>query len=311
MTVLTAAQAAGSTEERELSSERGIRRRAPRRSFTGGRVTRSRALSYIPVVLYALTLVLPLYWLTISAFKDRLSVIAEPFLPTFSAGVSNLVTAWNAIDLGQAMINSAYTTVGALILTLVLAVPASYALARSKGRVATWLERLFALGFLIPGFAALVPTLLLAIAFGLFYEREFLIAYLPASAQPLAVILLTQFMRTVPPELEESARIDGAGRFRILFSVYLPLVAPGVATVTILNFISFWNEYLFSLVIVGVSEGKRTLQVALPTLQGNLGVTDYALVCAGTLIAVAPVFIVYAILNRRMEDALMQGALKG
>ena len=189
--------------------------------------------------------------------------------------------------------------------------PAAYALARSRGRVATVFERVYALGFLIPGFAALVPTLLLAIELGMFHTREFMILYLPASAQPLAVILLTQFMRTVPAELEESATIDGAGRFRILTSVYLPLTMPGIATVSILNFISFWNDYLYTLIITGLNPQLRTVQVALPTLQGNQGITDYALVCAGTVISVLPVFLVYAVLNRRMENALVQGALKG
>jgi len=89
------------------------------------------------------------------------------------------------------------------------------------------------------------------------------------------------------------------------------LVAPGIATVTILNFISFWNEYIYALIIVGLNVDRRTIQVALPTLQGSLGVTDYALVTAGTLISVLPVFIVYIVLNRRLENALVQGALKG
>jgi multiple sugar transport system permease protein len=97
----------------------------------------------------------------------------------------------------------------------------------------------------------------------------------------------------------------------VLRSIYLPLTMPGIATISILNFISFWNDYLYTLVIVGPNAKVRTLQVALPTLQGNQGITDYALVCAGTLISVLPVFLVYAVLNRRMENALVQGALKG
>ena len=177
--------------------------------------------------------------------------------------------------------------------------------------VAVAAERSYALGFLIPGFAALLPTLLLAIKLDMFHTQEFMILYLPASAQPLAVILLTQFMRTVPAELEESATIDGATRLRILRSVYLPLTMPGIATVSILNFISFWNDYLFTFIIVGLDPELRTVQVALPTLQGNQGITDYALVCAATTISVLPVFLVYAVLNRRMENALVQGALKG
>jgi multiple sugar transport system permease protein len=275
------------------------------------RFTPGLAVSYGIVLLYALTLVLPLYWLFISAFKPRLEIVGSPFNPTFSSGFQHFADVWTKLDMGPALLNSLYITAASLVLTIALAVPASYALARSRGWVATAFERVYALGFLIPGFAALVPTLLLAIKMGLFYQREFMILYLPASAQPLAVILLTQFMRTVPRDLEESASIDGAGRFRILRSIYLPLVVPGIATVAILNFISFWNEYLYTLIIVGVNPGVRTLQVALPTLQGSQGITDYALVCAGTVIAVLPVFIVYIVLNRRMENALVQGALKG
>jgi multiple sugar transport system permease protein len=294
----------------------GTTRSRARRAGTMGRgrprrLTRGILVSYVLVIAYALTLVLPLYWLLISAFKSRLEILSAPFLPTFSQGLDNFVEVWDLLDITPAIVNSVYITAGAVILTLVLAVPASYAIARSSGRMAMLVERIYALGFLIPGLAALIPTLLLAIWLHLYNQREFLIIYLPASAQPLAVILLTQFMRTVPHELEESARIDGAGRLRIMLSVYLPLVRPGIATVAILNFIGFWNEYLYALIIVGVSASKRTLQVALPTLQGNQGITDYALVCAGTVIAVLPVFLVYIVLNRRMEDALTQGAVKG
>lgn len=286
----------------------------PRTASTRRRRRRLSAgliFSYGLVVLYALTLVLPLYWLFISSFKPRGEILSTPFLPTFSAGLDNFTRVWALLDAGPALLNSAYITVCTLALTIVLAVPAAYGIARAKGRIGGWVERLFALGFLIPGFAALLPTLLLAIRVGLYHDREFLILYLPAAAQPLAVILLVQFMRTVPAELEESARIDGAGRFRILRSVYLPLVAPGIATVAILNFISAWNEYLYALILVGVERDKRTIQVALPTLIDGRGLTDLGLVTAGTLISVVPVFIVYIILNRRMEDALVQGALKG
>lgn len=188
--------------------------------------------------------------------------------------------------------------------------------------MSTIFERVYAMGFLIPGFAALLPTLpasqmspllpmLLAIQIGLFNTREFMILYLPASAQPLALVLLTQFMQTVLSELEETAMIDGAGRFRILSSVYLPLTMPGIATISILNFIWFWNEYLYALILAGANPKVRTVQVALPTLQGNQGITDYALVCAGTVTFVLPVFIASIVLNRRLEEALVEGAIKG
>jgi len=289
----------------------GVRVPRKRRRGRAGRWTAGRIGAYVGVGAYALMLTLPLYWLFISAFKPTLQIFSDPFVPTFASGLDNIIRVWNTIFLGQAMLNSLYTTAGALVLTLIVAVPASYAIARSKGKVATLFERAYAVGFLIPGFAALIPSLLIAIQLGLFHKREFLLVYLPAAAQPLTVILLTQFMRTVPAELEESARLDGASRLRILTSVYLPLVAPGIATVTILNFINFWNEYIYALIIVGLGVDTRTLQVALPTLRGNQGITDFSLITAGTLLSVLPVFIVYIVLNRRLENALVQGALKG
>jgi len=275
------------------------------------RITGGLAAGYVLIGIYGLTLVLPLYWLFISAFRDRYELFSSPLTPTFSKGFSNFVNVWEQLDAGRALLNSAYITLAALALTLAVAVPASYGLARSRGKVSAVVERIYAMGFLIPGFAALVPTLLLAIFLNMYHTREFIILYLSASAQPLAVILLTQFMRTVPPELEEAALIDGAGRFRIMRSIYLPLVMPGIATISILQFNAYWNEYLYTLIIAGVQPAKRTIQVALPTLVSHLGNTDYAWVCAGTIISILPVFILYIVLNRRMEDALVQGALKG
>jgi multiple sugar transport system permease protein len=267
--------------------------------------------SSILVWIYAAMLAVPIYYVVVSAFKTNNEIFAAPFKPTFTAGFDHYTDIWDRLDIGRGLINSTYITLAALVLTLVLAVPASYALARSTGRVAAMVERLFALGFLIPAFAALVPTLLLAIEIGLFQKREFMILYMPASAQPLTVIILTQFMRTVPVSLYESAVIDGAGPLRILRNIYMPLTMPGIATVTILNFIGFWNDYLFMLVIVGPNPAVRTIQVALPLLNTNQGITDYALIAAATVFSVLPVFVVYAVLNRRMEDALVTGAIKG
>ena len=248
------------------------------------------------VWLYALTLFVPSYFIVISSFKNNNEMFSDPLVPTFSEGVSHYVEVWERLNVPTALVNSLYITLASIVVTLLLAVPASYALARAKGRIATLVERVYAVGFLIPGFAALVPTLLLSIILGLYHTREFMILYFPAVAQPLAVILLTQFMRTVPTELEECATLDGAGRLQILRLVYLPLVMGGVATVAILNFMAFWNDYLFSLILVGVEESKRTLQVAMPTLSTDFTFTDNALISAGTVISIAPVFIVYFIL---------------
>ncbi|HWJ73646.1 MAG TPA: carbohydrate ABC transporter permease [Kaistia sp.] len=260
--------------------------------------------------LYVLFLIVPLYYILISSVKTNTEVFRSPVLPLGSAGFDNYVNAFNFAALGQALGNSAYIALVALILTLLLAVPAAFGLARSTGRVADTIEKIFALGFLIPGFAALVPTTLLAISLGLFQTREFLILFFPATALPLTIILLVQAMRAIPPELEESAIIDRAGTLDILWHIYVPLTSPTVALVTIVNFLNFWNEYFFTLVIGGPREDVRTVQVALPTLTSQTN-AQFGILAAGIVISLIPVYIAYAFTARRMEQALLAGAVKG
>jgi multiple sugar transport system permease protein len=269
----------------------------------------SASVSHILVWSYAALLILPLYYLLVTSFKSNIEIFDQPFALPHEWIFSNFIDAYNQAGLGKALMNSLIITVGAELVTLVLAIPAAYGLARSKGRLGAAVERIFALGFLVPGFAALVPTVLLSIALGLWQTRTFLIMFMPATALPLSIILLTQFMRTVPPELEEAAALDGAGQLTVLLRIYLPLAVPGIVTVVILNFLHFWNEFLFALVILGYDADLRTAQVALPTLVSE-GSTQYGVLAAGVVITLVPIYLMYIVLQRRMEDALTEGAVK-
>ncbi|WP_238018814.1 carbohydrate ABC transporter permease [Dactylosporangium sp. AC04546] len=259
--------------------------------------------------LYALLLAAPLYYLAVSALKTNIEIFTRPFALPSRWLWGNFATAWRSAGLGQALVNSLLVSAVAIALTLTLAVPAAYALARQDNRLARVITGAFSAGFLIPPFAALIPTVVLAIKLDLFYTREFQMLFLPASALPLSVLLLTQFMKTVPPALVESAALDGAGHWRLLGSVYLPIAMPGVLSVTILQLLTFWNEYLFSLTITGTAPGVRTVQVALPTLVSDA--TNFGVLTAGTVLTLLPVYVAYAIASRRMQEALTAGAVKG
>jgi multiple sugar transport system permease protein len=262
------------------------------------------------VWVYALILALPIYFLLVSSLKTNQEIFSQPFqLPTEWLFI-NYPNAWERAVMGQALLNSLFVSLAAEIITLALVIPASYGLARSRSKVASLFEKIFALGFLIPAFATLVPVLLLSIQLGLFQTREFLTLFMVATTLPLSVILLTQFMRTIPAELEESAMVDGLSRIRILWNIYLPLSLPGIAMIVILNFLAYWNEFLFSLVLVGSKASERTIQVALPTLIDQTK-TEFGPLLAGTVITLIPVYILYIILNRRLEGALTAGAIKG
>lgn len=279
--------------------------RRPRR-----RLTPLMALSHVLVWLYAAALVLPLYFLLVSSLKNNTEIFSGGFgLPT-EWRFDNYLKAWTNTSLGDALLNSAYVTIGAEILIVIVAVPAAYGIARSEGWLGKLVERSLALGFLIPGFAALVPTVFLAIGLGLYRTREFLILYYVAGAIPLSVILLAQYMRAIPKELEEAATVEGASRFQILVRIYGPLVMPALATVLLLNFINIWNEYIVALVIAGSTIDTRTVQVALPTLVTNQ-LAQYGVLAAGTIITLIPVYLCYLLLKKRMENALISGALKG
>jgi multiple sugar transport system permease protein len=265
--------------------------------------------AHVLVWSYAVLLIVPLYYFLASAFKTNDEIFAHPFALPTSFGFGNFRTAFDSADLGLAVVNSALVTVLALVVTLALALPAAFALARSTGRLASLVEQVFSLGFLIPTFAALFPTFLLAAATGLFHTRTFMVLFLPATAMPLSVVILVQFMRTIPREMEEAARMDGASTYAVLRHVYVPMCVPGIATVLLLNFLTFWNEYLYSLVIIGPDPAQRTVQVALPTLRSITG-TDYGVLTAGTILTLVPVWIVYTVLQRRMQQALVSGAVK-
>jgi multiple sugar transport system permease protein len=258
---------------------------------------------------YALLLAAPLYYLAVSALKTNIEIFTHPFaLPTHWLW-KNFGTAWRTAELGPALLNSVLISVVAIVLTLSLALPAAYALARTNNRLAQVITGAFSVGFLIPPFAALIPTVILAIKMGLFYTREFQMLFLPASVLPLSVLLLTQFMRTVPSDLVESAALDGAGHWRLLVSVYIPIAMPGIVSVAIIQLLTFWNEYLFSLTITGTAADVRTVQVALPTLLSDA--TNYGVLAAGTVLTLLPVYITYSLMSRRMQEALTAGAVKG
>ncbi|WP_030831011.1 carbohydrate ABC transporter permease [Streptomyces hygroscopicus] len=265
--------------------------------------------AHLLVWTYAVLLIVPLYYFLASAFKSNEEIFAHPFALPASFGFDNFRTAYRGADLGPAVVNSALVTVLALVLTLLLALPAAFALARSAGRLASAMEKVFSLGFLVPTFAALFPTFLLAAATGLFHTRAFMVIFLPATAMPLSVVILVQFMRTIPREMEEAARMDGASTYAVLRHIYTPMCLPGIATVLLLNFLTFWNEYLYSLVIIGPDPEQRTVQVALPTLKAITG-TDYGVLTAGTVLTLVPVWVVYTVLQKRMQEALVNGAVK-
>jgi len=266
-----------------------------------------RLFGYTGAILYSLIVILPLLFVLFSSMKNNPAIFQSPLGLPKSLNFANFASALNEAKLIRALSISLFITLGAEILTVLLIFPASYAITRIKTRLAPAMEMLMAMGFLIPSLPLLVSTYLLAAKFGLLYKPIMLILFYPAVKLPFSILLLSSFMRKVPLSLEESAEIDGANRWKMMLHIFFPLAMPGLVTLIILNFIDFWNEYLFALIILNTE--NRTAQIAISSLK-SIRTTDYGLLSAGAVIVTIPVIIIFIVFQERIMSSMLNGAIK-
>jgi multiple sugar transport system permease protein len=258
--------------------------------------------------IYAAMIVIPLYFVIVSAFKDNSQIVLTPLALPHTLDFSKFIQTQESVNVLRAGLISIFITTGAEILTLILAFPAAYAVARIQTRLSPVVESIFSLGFLIPGLAILMPIYLMTAKAGLLYNPIALVILYPAFNLPLAMILLSSFMRKLPRELEESAVMDGGNVLQIIFNIFLPICMPGIITVLVLNFINIWNEYLFALILM--DSNNRTIQLALGLLRANQRTIDFGLIAAGVLISTIPVFLVFVFFQDRIMKGMLAGAIK-
>jgi len=263
---------------------------------------------YIFSTLYAALIIIPLYFIIVSAFKDNSQIILTPLALPKALDFSKFIQTQVNVNVVRAGSISIFITTGAEALTLILAFPAAYAVARIQTRLSGVVESIFSLGFLIPSLAILMPIYMMTAKAGLLYHPIALVILYPAFNLPITMILLVGFIRKLPRELEESAVIDGANVFQIMFYIFFPICIPGIITVLVLNFINIWNEYLFALILM--DSNNRTIQLALALLRGNQRTIDYGLLAAGVLISLFPVFIVFVFFQEKIMQGLLAGAVK-
>jgi multiple sugar transport system permease protein len=263
---------------------------------------------YFFSILYAAVIVIPLFFVIVSAFKNNAEIILTPLALPTALDFSKFIQVQANVNVLRAGLISIGITTGAELLTFILAFPAAYAVARIQTRLSTVVESIFSLGFLIPGLAILMPIYMMTAKAGLLYNPIALVILYPAFNLPLAMILLTGFMRKLPHELEESAVMDGGNVLQIIFFIFFPICMPGIITVLVLNFINIWNEYLFALILM--DSNNRTIQLALALLRANQRSIDYGLIAAGILISMIPVYIVFIFFQERIMSGMLAGAIK-
>lgn len=263
---------------------------------------------YILAILYALLIIIPLYFVVISAFKSNAQIILTPLSLPSTFDFAKFFQAQSMVNLARATLISMVVAIGAELVTLVLAFPAAYGIARIETRLSTWTEAIFSLGFLIPGLAILMPVYLMTAKAGLLYNPIALIILYPAFNLPLSIILLSSFMRKLPRELEESAVMDGGNTLQIIFYIFVPICMPGIITVLVLNFINMWNEYLFALILM--DSNNRTIQLAAALLRASQRTVDFGLIAAGVVTSLIPVVVIFVFFQEQIMNGMLAGAVK-
>ncbi|KQZ02904.1 hypothetical protein ASD19_13715 [Microbacterium sp. Root53] len=208
---------------------------------------------------------------------------------------------------GALLLNSAIVSIGATVLTVLLAVPAAYALSmRSFGPrkgIASWILSTY----MFPPIVAVVPIFVFAGKLGLMDTYPVLIVPYAAFNLPIAIWILRSTIVQIPYEIQEAAMVDGAGQWVILRRVIWPLLAPSVATVAVLTIVLTWNEFLFALSLT--RSAAKTAPVGLQEFTGMFG-TDWGSITAGATLIVAPILVLTILLRRRMISGLTFGAVK-
>ncbi|MFI7275038.1 carbohydrate ABC transporter permease [Streptomyces sp. NPDC049879] len=278
--------------------------RAPRNP----RTIVSRSVVGLLLALYAAISLYPFAWMVSAAFKDSEEVLEGGHLIPHNPTLQTFADTWNQLHFFDYFVNSLQVTLLTTVLVVVVYAAASYAFAvlRFPGRTA--LYRLFLVLLFVPGVVTLLPIVLLEHELNILGSHWGLVLPFVNGTAPLAVLLLTNAFSTVPAELRESARMDGASELRIFASIYLPLGRPALITIALLTAIPTWNEYQLTRVSLNDPD-SYTLPIALQAMQSE-SVVQYNTLMAAALILVVPIVLLFLSAQRYFVNGLM-GAVKG
>jgi raffinose/stachyose/melibiose transport system permease protein len=275
------------------------------------RTSLPRSIAAHTVLIAYVTLALfPVILVVMNAFKSRRAIFNDPLaFPT--AATFDTVGFRTVLEQGNFFhyfANSFIVTVASLFFVLLFGAMAAFALAEYRFRGNLLMGLFLALGIMIPIRLGTVAILEIMVAAGLVNTLTSLVLVYTAQGLPLAVFILTEFMRQVSNDLKNAGRIDGLSEYRIFFTLVLPLVRPAMATVAVFTMIPIWNDLWFPL-ILAPGEATKTLTLGSQVFLGQY-VTDWNAVLAALTLAILPVIILYLIFSRQLIRGITSGAVK-
>ncbi|MGP1397114.1 MAG: carbohydrate ABC transporter permease [Inquilinaceae bacterium] len=262
-------------------------------------------LTYTAIALFPVILVI------VNSFKTRRAIFSDPLsLPMGAAfSLDGYAAVWDRANFALYFGNSLIVTLTALAFVLLAGSMAAYALSEYRFRGNTLMGLYLALGIMIPIRLGTVGILNLVVDLGLINTLWALILVYTAQGLPLAIFILSEFMRQVSGELKDAARVDGLNEYMIFVRLVLPLTRPAIATVAVFTMIPIWNDLWFPLIL---ASGEATKTITLGTQQfiGQF-VTNWNAVLAALTLAIVPVLVLYAIFSRQLIAGITSGAVKG
>ena len=287
------------------SQEEPVRLQKAVKKPTGGGQKVTRGLPLLAGLCWLVIAAYPIYYMVISSFRTPAGFLSEsPWVPEGAASLENYATVING-GIGLYFVNSLFVTGVSVALITAVSLLAAYAITRVRSRTVLWVFNAFLLGLAVPYQAAIIPIFVIINKMGLYDTLYGLIPPQVAFHIPLTVLILVNFIRDIPTELYDSMVLDGAGHYRLLQQLVLPLSRPALITVIIYNSVQVWNNFLFPLILTQ-SSNVRTIPLALREFQGEYGVNVPGIMAA-VILSVLPIVVLYVVARRQLLGGLIAG----
>ncbi|MBF0677723.1 MAG: carbohydrate ABC transporter permease [Devosia sp.] len=264
----------------------------------------------LQIILIANTVIMlaPIVIMVFSAFKTTPQIFQSPFsIPDFTQ-VSNFAKIWTQTNFLRYLMNSFIVTGASMVLILTLGTMAAYAIGRYQFKGSTFILMFFLAGLTLPLKLAIIPLFMLMRDLSILNNQLSLIFVYTAMGLPSTVFIMTGFIRSLPNELEDAARMDGASEARIMWAIMLPLVKPAMVIAAIQNVVPIWNDFFFPLVFIQ-NDDLKTLPQGLTTFMGEY-TTDWGVLFSGLTLSAAPIIIIYILLSKQFIAGMTSGAVK-
>ena len=273
---------------------------------------------YVALITFAVTIIVPVGWAFLASVKENSEFYGSPWAWPKGFYFQNFIDAFQKANMGTYFLNSILVTALALAILLVVALPASYVLARYRFRGRRVLNTAFMGGLFVNVNYIVVPIFLMLVdwnsLFGgtVFTNNRLMVALIYAStALPFTIYLLSGYFATLPKDYEEAAYVDGSGYFNTMVKIIMPMAKPSIITVILFNFLSFWNEYIISMTLL-TDDAFKTLPVGLMNLmKAQNAAAQYGQMYAGLVIVMLPTLILYILVQKKLTQGMTVGGLKG